>query len=33
VKEAEKMVGAPIALKGFVRYSLGEGIEKPAEEA
>jgi elongation factor Ts len=32
VKEAEKTVGAPIALKGFVRYALGEGIEKPAEE-
>ena len=33
VKEAEKGVGAPIAVKGFVRYALGEGIEKPAEEA
>jgi elongation factor Ts len=33
VKEAEKAAGAPIALKGFVRYALGEGIEKPAEEA
>ena len=33
VKEAEKTVGAPITLKGFVRYALGEGIEKPAEEA
>jgi elongation factor Ts len=33
VKEAEKSVGAPIAVKGFVRYALGEGIEKPAEEA
>jgi elongation factor Ts len=33
VKEAEKTVGAPIAVKGFVRYALGEGIEKPAEEA
>jgi elongation factor Ts len=32
VKEAEKAVGAPIAVKGFVRYALGEGIEKPAEE-
>jgi elongation factor Ts len=31
VKEAEKTVGAPIAVKGFVRYALGEGIEKPAE--
>ena len=33
VKEAEKTVGAPIAVTGFVRYALGEGIEKPAEEA
>ncbi len=32
VKEAEKTVGAPIAVTGFVRYALGEGIEKPAEE-
>ena len=32
VKEAEKTVGAPIAIKGFLRYALGEGIEKPAEE-
>jgi elongation factor Ts len=28
VKEAEKTVGAPVALTGFVRYALGEGIEK-----
>src|SRR5690242_3874118 len=33
VKEAEKTVGAPIAVEGFVRYALGEGVEKPAEEA
>ena len=33
VKEAEKTVGAPIAITGFVRYALGEGVEKPAEEA
>jgi elongation factor Ts len=33
VKEAEKSVGAAIVLKGFVRYQLGDGIEKPAEEA
>ena len=32
VKEAEKTVGAPITLKGIVRYQLGDGIEKPAEE-
>ncbi len=28
VGEAGKAAGAPIALKGFVRYALGEGIEK-----
>ena len=28
LKEAEGRVGAPIMLVGFVRYALGEGIEK-----
>ena len=28
VKEAEGKVGAPVKLMGFVRYALGEGIEK-----
>lgn len=28
VGEAGKAAGAPITLKGFVRYALGEGIEK-----
>ncbi len=28
VAEAAKAAGAPVALKGFVRYALGEGIEK-----
>jgi elongation factor Ts len=32
VKDAEKTVGAPIAVTGFVRFALGEGVEKPAEE-
>jgi elongation factor Ts len=32
VKEAEKSAGAPIALKGFVRYALGEGIEKEVSD-
>ena len=27
VKEAEAAVGAPITVKGFVRYALGEGIK------
>jgi len=31
VKDAEKTVGAPIAITGFVRFALGEGVEKPAE--
>ena len=33
IKEAEKTVGAPIAVTGFVRYALGEGVEKPVEGA
>lgn len=28
VKEAAGKVGAPVELKGFIRYALGEGIEK-----
>jgi elongation factor Ts len=31
IKEAENKVGAPIAIRGFVRFALGEGVEKPAE--
>ncbi|WP_237480058.1 translation elongation factor Ts [Lichenibacterium dinghuense] len=31
VKEAEKAVGAPVTLKGFARFALGEGIDKPDE--
>jgi elongation factor Ts len=29
VKEAESKVGAPVKITGFVRYALGEGIERP----
>jgi elongation factor Ts len=29
VKEAEGKVGAPIKISGFVRFALGEGIERP----
>lgn len=29
VKEAEKQVGAPIVVKGFLRFALGEGIDRP----
>jgi elongation factor Ts len=30
LKSAEKDAGAPIKVAGFVRYALGEGIDKPA---
>jgi elongation factor Ts len=32
IKEAEKAAGAPIVLKGYVRYALGEGIEKETSD-
>jgi elongation factor Ts len=32
VKELEGRAGAPIAIKGFVRYALGEGIEKQTSD-
>lgn len=32
VKEAEGKVGAPIKIAGFVRYALGEGIEKQTSD-
>jgi elongation factor Ts len=32
VKAAEKDVGAPIKITGFVRYALGEGIDKKTED-
>jgi elongation factor Ts len=28
VKDAEKTIGAPVKITGFVRFALGEGIEK-----
>jgi elongation factor Ts len=31
-KAAEKAAGAPIKIKGFLRYALGEGIEKKEED-
>jgi elongation factor Ts len=30
IKEAEAKVGAPIKVTGFVRFGLGEGIDRPA---
>jgi len=32
VKAAEASVGAPVKITGFVRFSLGEGIEKKQED-
>ncbi len=32
LKQAEKDVGAPVKIAGFVRYALGEGIEKKDED-
>ena len=32
IKAAEKTVGAPIKLEGFVRYALGEGIDKKTDD-
>jgi elongation factor Ts len=32
VKEAEAKVGAPIKVKGFVRYAVGEGIDKEGSD-
>jgi elongation factor Ts len=32
LKDAEKEVGAPIAIKGFVRFGVGEGVEKRTDD-
>lgn len=32
VKGAEKDAGAPVSLKAFVRFGLGEGIDKPVDD-
>jgi elongation factor Ts len=32
VKEAEGKVGAPIKVTGFLRYALGEGIDRPSDD-
>ena len=29
LKETEAKAGAPIKIAGFVRYALGEGIDRP----
>ena len=33
LKEAEGKIGGPIKVTGFVRFAVGEGVEKPAEDA
>jgi elongation factor Ts len=32
VAETAKALGSPVAVKGFVRLALGEGVEKKAED-
>jgi elongation factor Ts len=32
IEHAAKELGVPVKLKGFVRYEVGEGIEKPASD-
>jgi elongation factor Ts len=32
LKEAEKAAGAPIKLAGFVRFAVGEGVEKRQDD-
>jgi len=32
IKEAEARVGAPIKVGGFVRFALGEGVERPTSD-
>ncbi len=32
MKEAEGKTGGPIAIKGFVRFALGEGVEKQEQD-
>jgi elongation factor Ts len=32
VAETAKSVGSPVTLKGFVRFALGEGVEKKADD-
>jgi elongation factor Ts len=32
IKEAEGKAGGPIKVTGFVRYALGEGIDRPESD-
>ena len=31
IAETAKQVGAPVSVKGFVRFALGEGVDKGPE--
>jgi len=32
VKDAEKAAGAPIKIASFIRFAVGEGVEKRADD-
>jgi elongation factor Ts len=32
LKETEGKAGGPIAIKGFIRFALGEGVEKQEQD-
>ena len=32
IAETAKQTGSPVAVKGFVRFALGEGVEKKADD-
>ncbi|MDB5493854.1 MAG: tsf, partial [Phenylobacterium sp.] len=32
VAETAKELGSPVSVKGFVRFALGEGVEKKTED-
>ena len=32
VADTAKQVGSPVAVKGFVRFNIGEGVEKKTDD-
>jgi elongation factor Ts len=32
IADTAKQVGSPVAVKGFVRFALGEGVEKKVDD-
>ena len=32
IAETSKSLGGPVELKGFVRFALGEGVEKKSDD-